>query len=249
MTSTIRNHGIILIGLLLLVVNHVALASMQVSPTQIFISAEHQAAGLTLHNNGNSSIYAQIRIFEWRQQDGEEKLVPTQSIVASPPMLELNPGVSQLVRLVRNRHSPTDKEVSYRILIDEVPIEKNKTEPTTSGGLQFRLRYSLPVFLAPPEHVNVQPILQTQLLQQDDTDLIRITNMGNGHAQVTDLMWQHNRDSITDIAPGLSGYVLPGQYQQWPLPKELNLNDGGTITARINGELDQRILIPIIEVD
>lgn len=133
-------------------------AAMQVSPTQIFVAAEHRAAGLTLLNTGDEIIYAQIRVFAWKQHDGQEQLLPSHDIVASPPMLKLPPDVHQLVRIVRNGLPPDTVEGSYRIIIDEVPVTDDAAVTSTqatnkaqqANGLQFRLRYSIPVFLAPP---------------------------------------------------------------------------------------------------
>ena len=230
-------------------------ASMQVSPTQIYVVAEHNAAGLTLLNTGSTALYAQVRVFEWRQQDGEEQLVSTHSIVASPPMLELTPGVNQLVRVVRNGVPPITTETSFRIIVDEIPIKTGTADQAVSNtsqpqndGLKFRLRYSIPVFLAPSKQITVQPILHTRLIKDKGTRSVHISNEGNGHAQVADIMWIQGEQRIS-IASGLAGYVLPGQQRQWLLPESLALNKGGAFTARINGELVERILVSVTASD
>jgi len=244
----------LLLGLsLLIIVSPLSQASVQVSPTRIFVAAERNAAGLTLVNTGTADLYAQVRVFEWQQRDGQEQLLSTHAIVASPPMLKLTPGVNQLVRIVRNGIPDNKTESSYRIIIDEVPINTDTTDQSLdpiaqSDGLKFRLRYSIPVFLAPPEHIAVQPILNSQLIEDDGTYSLHISNEGNGHAQVADLTWTQGEQRI-NIAPGLSGYVLPGQQRQWPLPNNLDLLKGGEFTARINGELLERILVPITAMD
>ena len=230
-------------------------ASMQVSPTQIFVAAEHNAAGLTLLNTGSAALYAQVRVFEWHQQDGEDQLVATHSLVASPPMLKLTPGINQLVRVVRNGAPPSNTESSYRIIVDEVPIQTatadevvNQTNKSQSNGLQFRLRYSIPVFLTPPKQIVVQPILHARLIEAKGTRFVQIDNEGNGHAQLADITWIQGEQRIS-IFSGLAGYVLPGQQRQWPLPDRLDLRKGGAFAARINGELVERILIPITATD
>ncbi len=233
---------------LLMLVCSLSQASMQVSPTQIFVASERNAAGLTLINTGKATVYAQVRVFEWRQQDGEDQLLPSQAIVASPPMLQLAPNVQQLVRIVRNGQPPTTTERSYRILIDEVPVPLDTTDNTPADGLQFRLRYSIPVFLTPPNHITIEPILNTRLTKDNDSHFLHIRNEGNSHAQIADLSWQQGEQRI-NIAPGLSGYVLPNQQRQWLLPDGLKLGSGGTFTARINGELVERILVPITATD
>jgi fimbrial chaperone protein len=250
--------GLLLAGItsfLLMLVFLTSEASMQVSPTQIFVAAEHHAAGLTLLNTSGTILYAQIRVFEWRQHDGEDQLVSTRSIVASPPMLKLSPGVSQLVRIVRNGLPPTSIETSYRIIVDEIPIKADiedhalsKTDKLQNEGLKFRLRYSIPVFLAPSKQIIVQPILNTRLIKDKGKRYVHISNEGNGHAQLTDIAWVQGEQRIT-IASGLAGYVLPGQQRQWLLPDSLVLIKGGAFMARINGELMERILVSVTASD
>ena len=240
--------------LFLLIASSLSEASMQVSPTKIFVAAERNAAGLTLLNTGNAILHAQVRVFEWRQQDGKNQLVPSHTIVASPPMLKLTPGVNQLVRIVRNGLPPDSTESSYRIIIDELPVPTNQVDVANqsnnlkSDGLQFRLRYSVPVFLAPSKQTLVQPVLNTRLIEDRGVQFLHISNDGNGHAQIADLTWMQGERRI-NIVPGLSGYVLPGQQRQWPLPESLDLIKDGAFTARINGELLERILVPITAMD
>lgn len=230
---------------LLLVVSAVSNAGMQVSPTQVFVAAERNSAGLTLLNSGEAALYAQVRVYEWRQDGEDEQLLPTHAIVASPPMLKLAPGVNQLVRIVRSGPSPTHSEASYRIIIDELPVNTGDGVKNSTEGLTFRLRYSIPVFLAPLKPIVIQPILDTQIAEEKGARFLRIRNTGNGHAQIVDLSWVPEGGPRVAIAAGLAGYILPGQQRQWLLPKELNRRHGGAVTARVNGELRERILVPV----
>lgn len=233
------------VWLALVFASPVTQAHMQVSPTQVFITAEHHSAGLTLRNNGQTTLHAQVRVFEWQQRQGEEQLIPTQYLVASPPMTTLAAGASQLVRIVRQVPAPSQQETSYRLIIDEMPTPAIKTAHTPrAGGLQFRLRYSLPVFLSPAASITTQPILHSQLVTHDDQTYLQIDNQGNAHAQILDLTWQKDTQESITIAPGLAGYVLPGQQRRWPLPQHLQYYSDGAFTAKINGELGERILVP-----
>ncbi len=61
-------------------------ASLQVAPVGIEVAAPGTASTVKLRNEGTSAINAQIRAFRWVQVDGQEKLEPTDDLVASPPM-------------------------------------------------------------------------------------------------------------------------------------------------------------------
>lgn len=213
-------------------------ASLQVSPTSIFIAAERNAGGLTLSNSGSQPLYAQARVFLWRQVDGEEVFEPTTDVAISPPMLELPPGEEQLIRVIRLTPPPTEVEGSYRLIVDELPVGTAADD----SGLRFVLRYSIPIFLSPLSPAS--PVLHTRLVRESGETFLEVGNDGNGHAQLADLSLVTAADRRV-IAPGLSGYVLAGQRRRWLLPADMDLNSDGDFKARINAELIERTLAPV----
>ncbi|WP_267120372.1 fimbrial biogenesis chaperone, partial [Xanthomonas sacchari] len=120
-------------------------ASLQVAPTSVSLRAEETAQGLWLSNSGDVPLRAQVRVFRWQQRDGEDVLDPSDRIALSPPMLQLAPHARQLVRVIRLDPAPAAGEDAYRILVDELPSQD--ASGNASAGLQFVLRYSVPVFL------------------------------------------------------------------------------------------------------
>lgn len=209
-----------------------AAASLQVSPTSVTLQARQNADGLTLTNTGTTPLHAQVRVFRWTQEGDEDKLEPTKDITISPPMLKLAPGAQQLVRVIRLGAPPADAETSYRLIVDELPVESGETKP----GLQFVLQYSVPVFLMPQGDPAIAPQLHARLVRDGDRSLIEIANTGKAHAQVAELAYLSADGKSEVIAAGLSGYVLPGKTKRWPLPAALTVSASGTFKARINGE-------------
>ena len=136
----------LLIGFML--VSGTAVASgLQVSPVSITVPAAQNAEGLWLSNTGDNVVSAQVRVYRWTQEGGEDKLTPTRGLVISPPMLQLLAGDRQLIRAIRlgaPPSGPNAAQEAYRMIIDELPVD-------TAGkkGLQFVLRYSVPVFVEP----------------------------------------------------------------------------------------------------
>ena len=215
-------------------------ADLQVAPTTVVLAAERNADGLMLRNSGDAPLHAQIRVFRWTQAGGEDQLVATSDLAVSPPMLELPPDREQLVRIVRLGPPPADTEASYRVVVDELPLER---EPDAAQrGLRFVLRYSIPVFLAPLLAPAPTPPLQVRVTSEADARYLELGNPGSRHVQVADLVHAGTDGSRREIAAGLSGYVLPGQRRRWRLPA--GLPDAGTFEARINGEADARALAP-----
>lgn len=225
----------------LLAVSGLAGASgLQVSPTTVEVSAARGAGGLNLVNNSSRTLTAQARVFRWTQADGEDVLEPTTDLAISPPMLELPPGGRQLVRVIRLGPPPAE-EASYRVIVDELPLE-DQHDGQEGAALRFVLRYSVPVFLAPANGQPTAPMLHTRVLGVEGGRQLEVQNLGNGRAQVGGLVYVTTAGERISVAPGLAGYVLPGQYRRWDLPAELATLPGGSFEARINGEPSARTL-------
>ncbi len=209
-------------------------ASLQVAPTSLTLQARRNADGLWLSNTGTAPLHAQVRVFRWTQENGEEKLAPATEVAISPPMLQLAPGTRQLVRVIRLGPPPAVVETSYRVIVDELPVESTASE--AKPGLQFVLRYSVPVFLMPQGADEIAPALRSRLIQDGGQPSIEISNNGKQHAQIADLVFESGDGKRQPVAAGLSGYVLPGQSRRWPLPAAITVPSTGTFKARINGE-------------
>ncbi|WP_372391051.1 molecular chaperone [Xanthomonas sp. NCPPB 3582] len=215
-------------------------ASLQLAPTSLSLSAEQAADGLWLSNSGGAPVQVQTRAYRWTQRDGQDQLEPTQELLVSPPMRTLAAGERQLIRVIRAGPPPTGEERCYRIIVDELP-----SADADRKGMQFVLRYSVPIFVLPPGNSEPAPSLSAQVVAgSDGTAQIQIRNTGNGHAQVADL--QHRVDGATKSAlSGLVGYVLPGQTMRWSLGAPVAQFARGSIVARINGEADERTLLAV----
>lgn len=224
----------------LLLISSVVMASgLQVSPISLSLQAKENASGLTLSNSGDNVVHAQVRVYHWSQDDKGDQLTASRGLLASPPMIELKPGENQLIRIIRASAPPTDVEDSYRLSIDELPI-KSAEQKT---GLQFALSYSLPVFVNPVGITETSPKLQWSYSTQQDslqTDSyqikLRVSNTGNGHAQLAALSVIDAAGDSIDIHQGLLGYVLPGATMNWTLKIPPSaLTTGSKFKVMING--------------
>src|SRR5450830_1109707 len=99
----------------------VAAANLQISPVMILLRAGQGATGINMQNLGEVAVYGQVRVYQWDQKDGDDVLTPTQDVVASPPIIQIGPKSSQIIRLVRRSEQLPASELTYRILIDEIP--------------------------------------------------------------------------------------------------------------------------------
>ncbi|MEE7561399.1 molecular chaperone, partial [Xanthomonas sp. Kuri4-2] len=217
-----------------------AAASLQLAPTMLSLAPEQNADGLWLSNSGSAPVQVQVRAYRWTQHDGSEDLQPTQDLLISPPMRSLPAGERQLIRVIRAHPAAPAEEVAYRVIVDELPRPEAER-----SGMQFVLRYSVPVFVLPREPEQPQPDLRARLLRDaDGSASLEVSNRGSAHAQIADL--RHVADGSPRFAlNGLVGYVLPGQTMRWSLGKPLSAFPLGVFTARINGEADERTLLTL----
>lgn len=218
-----------------------ALASgLQVAPVSLSVPSTRNADGLWLSNTSDNILHAQVRVYHWTQQDGEQ-LTPSRNLLVSPPMLQLAAGDRQLIRVIRVGAPPNGVDAvedAYRVTIDELPIDMQQ-----KTGLQFVLHYSVPVFVQPAETRVVAPQLQWSLQRNGNQVVLQVSNTGNGHAQLARLTYVDGAGHRSEISKGLMGYVLPKATMRWALKQAASeFGTEGTFEAAVNGvETTQKV--------
>lgn len=192
-------------------------ASLQVSPVTLSFQPGQPALGLTLRNSGDAPLTGQVRVFSWTQDGKDDVLEPVQALVASPPMVVIPQQGEQLVRVVRTNRQPADHELTYRLLIDELPPPAGTASSgEVSGGVNFRLRYSIPVFV-PLAGAPGEPRLSWSLRQHDGAWYLAAANLGGSHAQLSVVKLIGADGSAFEVSAGLLGYALAGSGREWRL--------------------------------
>lgn len=204
-------------------------ASLQISPVILNMDGAERATSMTLRNEGAEPIYGQVRVYAWRQTTTEDVLRETAALVASPPMIQIAPGGTQVVRLLQPEAAKRPGEASYRLIIDEIA----PPDPLRATGVQVRLRYSVPVFVGAAPQIPAQRHLTWSLVRDGRDWALRVDNSGAHRAQLSDvaLVINGKRHSLRD---GLLGYVLGGSARQWPLPFQPATHGAITVDARVN---------------
>ena len=57
----------------------------------------------------------------WEQVGGEERLSPTRDVLVSPAVFTIPANGSQIVRVALRRPPDAERELSYRLILTEVP--------------------------------------------------------------------------------------------------------------------------------
>lgn len=218
-------------------INANAATNMLIWPIDPALGANDNATELWLENKGATAATMQIRVLGWKQVTGEENYRSQQDVVASPPIVNIDAGKKQLIRLIRQSPTPAGQEQAFRILIDEVPPAERSTG--SQAGVSLLMRYSLPLFVygdginfqrnaAEPVHLN-QSQLSWKMTTHNGHPAIEVTNRGTVHARLSKVSINGRT-----VADGLLGYVLPGSYRTWPLPA--GVSRGETLKAEVNSD-------------
>lgn len=211
-------------------------SGLQIAPTSLEMASAGPAQALWLTNTGDHELRAQVRAYTWSQTAGKDALDPTQAIVASPPMLTVPPGGRQLVRVIRTGQDTAPGERTYRLLVDELPLEAAK-----GTGVQYVLRYSVPVFVG----VSGKPSLKWSGTPGHDALELTVSNTGTAHAQISEVNLVQPGAAPVAIVPGLLGYVLPGATMHWTIALPAGANaTNASLKALVNGDATDQMLSP-----
>lgn len=203
-----------LFALLLSIValNAHAANSVLIWPIDPKISQNDKATELWLENRGESTTLMQVRVFGWQQVNGQEQYQTQQQVVASPPMVRIEPGKRQLVRLIKQTPPAAGQEVAYRVILDEIPTPKAPGED--QAGVTLQMRYSVPLFVYGTgiDPATARPELSWRLVNREGKQALEITNRGNAHARLSNVVLGGRQ-----LAGSLFGYVLANASNTFPL--------------------------------
>jgi fimbrial chaperone protein len=181
--------------------------------------APQQAVALNLRNLGEKAITGQVRVFAWRQENGEDVLEPTDAVVGSPPMVEIHPGTDYTIRIVRTAATPVEAEESYRLVVDEVPDAAARR----NGVITVVIRYVIPVFFISPEAGQAR--LSWSIAHKQGKTYLAARNDGDRRVQLRDLSLDGK-----PVAMGLAGYVLGHSERLWEL-RSRKVSANGAVKA------------------
>ncbi|MGB9037018.1 MAG: fimbria/pilus periplasmic chaperone [Acinetobacter calcoaceticus] len=230
-----RKNIFVITSLLLFLPSMLNAASIRLSPVSVEILNDQSASSISLYNQSNESTDLQVRVFEWRQNAGQDQLIPTDEIAVSPPFLKLQPNDSYNLRVVRINPAPVSGEQTYRIIIDELPkpIDNRKADQ----GINVLLRSSLPLFVVNKDAITK---LTWSIQQEQNISSLMISNVGNRHALLNNLM-------LVDVTANKSyaikvntvnGYILAGKARNFNISPDFKFQTDHkyNISLNINGK-------------
>jgi fimbrial chaperone protein len=184
--------------------------SFTVNPVRIELSADTPSAVLQVESTQGAPVTIQLSTMAWSQLAGKDELKPSREILVTPQIFVLKPGATQIVRIGMQRRPDAEQELSYRLLLEEIP----PPPAPDFRGLQVALRISLPVFIKPASAA--APRLVAALRRDTEQQVhLQLTNLGKAAARLQGLSLHPNHDPQRTLATHPSAiYVLPGQTRE-----------------------------------
>jgi fimbrial chaperone protein len=178
-------------------------AEFTVTPVRIFMTPRDRAVAVTITNDSAEEVVMQADLYLWKQRpDGTDDLVLTEDIILSPPILKVPAKSRQVVRLARLIPASAADEMTYRLIVREVPEAKAQEQLS----LQLSLAFSLPVFITPP---GAKRMLVCEL-ERGGPDVVNAVCQNNGRAYAQLRTIDLFNGTGEKIASQNGAYILPG---------------------------------------
>lgn len=125
----------------------VSAGNFTVTPVRIYMAPRDRATAITITNEGDEELVMQADLYEWKQKPGgEDDLTLTEDMFLSPPIIKMAPKSRQVVRLARLIPVQSTRQITYRMIVREIPEAK----PAKDLEVQIALAFNIPVFITPP---------------------------------------------------------------------------------------------------
>lgn len=195
--------------------------AFSVSPVRLYFEPRDRAVAVTLVNEGDAEIALQADISTWMQDAaGVDTLELTEDLIVAPPSLKLAPHSKQVVRLALLVPRDLSRQMTYRLVVREVP--EVMTAKESGIQLPIALVLNMPVFVTPKgARYEMQCALTPGMAGATG---VTCANSGSAYAQVRSIELSRNGKTLARFEGGL--YILPGAKKTLQLKPE----DGALVT-------------------
>jgi len=197
-----------------------------ISPLRVDFAGDTGMAVLTVRNGDAKPVVVQTQGLAWSQEGGQDALTPSRDLLVSPAVFTLPAGGSQLVRVALRRNVDPARELTYRLLLQEVP----QAASPDFNGLQIVLRLSVPVFVEPLAPATPQ-VAWVAARGPDGKLSLSARNDGSAHARIHGFSVKTADGATTVLEQPELAYVLPGSTRHWTFDDNNNTRPNAQSTT------------------
>lgn len=198
--------------------------AFSVSPTRLDLSERARGDVIRVASAAEAPMRVQVRLRSWRQTPAGPEYAPHDGMVASPPMAMIEPGRTQVIRVVADRLAPLELEQAFRLFITQLP----DGQPGSRLAISTMLEVSMPVFFAP--RPGARPARLSAAVRVDGRRVaVDVRNDGDINTRLTEMRLRRGGAVVAQI-PGLAGYVLPRSQASFLMDLVAPLRTGETVS-------------------
>lgn len=216
-----------------------------VTPVRIYMTPKDRAIAVTINNDGDDELVMQADVYVWKQKaNGEDELTLTEDMLLSPPIIKVAGKSRQVVRLARIHPAKSDQQLTYRMIVREIPEAKPAKDKVQ---LQVALAFSMPVFIT-PTGAKSKLDCTVERTAADDTVKAACVNTGNAYAQLLDfVLISESGNKLASRDNG--GYILPTIKRDFDIKAADNRIPGGKakLTVRLDDGSKQTFDVALTE--
>jgi fimbrial chaperone protein len=182
--------------------------AFSVSPVRIHMTPRERVVAVSIANEGETEVALQADVHVWAQSaDGTDRLESTEDMILAPPIIRLAPKARQVVRLALLRPADAQRQLTYRLIVREVPEITQPKDQTIQVPITLAL--SMPVFITPP---GARRQMACEVQRVDAQTLgTNCHNTGNAYAQVREVVFRRGEQALARFEGG--AYILPGAHK------------------------------------
>ena len=215
-----------------------------VTPVRIYMTPKDKAVAVTITNESDEELVMQADLYVWKQKpDGEDDLTLTEDMFLSPPIIKLAGKSHQVVRLARLNRATSEQQMTYRMIVREIPEAKPAKE---NIQLQIALAFSMPVFITPPGAKSKLDCIVARTAANSINAVCE--NTGNAYAQPLDFeLTNAAGDKLASRDTG--GYILPAIKRTFDIKSADKSIPGGKakLTVRLDDGTKQTFDVMLAE--
>jgi fimbrial chaperone protein len=213
-TSFLKSILTLLVGLVL--INGAMASTFQISPIRITLSGKTPVAVLTVRNDSAKSSVMQLKVLSWSQAGNDDTYIPTDEVLATPPIFTVPPGGTQIIRVGLRRKADARRELAYRLFLQEVPVTDVAAQVSE---VKVALRFGIPIFVSPLNNKTPKPLLDWRVMMGSPKTLrSEAANHGDAHVQVFGVALNSAAGGPMLAEYRGMHYLLPKQARNWLIP-------------------------------
>jgi fimbrial chaperone protein len=214
-----------------------------VTPVRIYMTQRDKATAVTINNEGDEDLVMQADVYSWMQKpDGEDDLVLTEDLLLSPPIIKVPAKSHQVVRLAKLHSLPQARQLTYRMIVREIPEAKPAKERIQ---IKLSMAFSIPIFITPPEAKSKLDCV----VERTGSNKVNAVceNTGSAYAQPLDfVLTSLAGDKLASRDNG--GYILPAIKRRFDIKSDNRIPAGkAKLTVRLDDAAVQAFDVMLAE--